>query len=368
MNLWPVVSALAQGISQCTPWKWDDVAVGIMVEVVNTAVFLYYVSAPLYNDDGSIITFGYGYMDDYKMGTLIALGGVNILIVLSSCCETQETKDGDDDSNFDEGLKTITSSFVTFLQGLQMMLNLLFTPSNPMRGDVFNILLTIQLWAASNAEKDAKHRLQKPEKGLWGKAKRAQGTMLFNLLTLIQGAIGMCYPFIVMCMTLNEFRDLVYVIPPCQWPENLDKAVAANFRPQMPGILYDPLPSRSDCTMKNSFGWDWVANSSNLTRLVEYSASKNTTQEYGVGPFDPFGNSWGRSSYDFVSREVFTENYDAWAASGLYFNNQTGVGQNSYDYAMALMIIIQYGLAAPMILAMLCTTCMGCTNRVGSEY
>ena len=80
MNIWPLVTALAKSISICTPVKWDDLAVNVAVEVSNTAVFLYYVSAPVYDDAGSIITFRYGNMEAYQMGTLMALGGSNILI------------------------------------------------------------------------------------------------------------------------------------------------------------------------------------------------------------------------------------------------------------------------------------------------
>jgi hypothetical protein len=69
--------------------------------------------------------------------------------------------------------------------------------------------------------------------------------------------------------------------------------------------------------MKNSFGWDWVSNASNLTRWGDYSAAKNSIKEYGVGPYDPFGSAWGVSSYDFISREKFNESYDAWVDAGL---------------------------------------------------
>ena len=53
---------------------------------------------------------------------------------------------------------------------------------------------------------------------------------------------------------LQGSSDLVYVIPPCQWPENVDRSVAAKLTRPMPGIIYDPLPPRSDCTMKKQLG------------------------------------------------------------------------------------------------------------------
>ena len=98
----------------------------------------------------------------------------------------------------------------------------------------------------------------------------------------------------------------------------------------------------------------------NLTRWGDHSDSKNSTKEYGVGPYDPLGNALGMSSYDFISREKFNENFDALVAAGRYFNNQTDSGKNSYDYIISLNCIIPISLSLPCILPAMCALlCLG---------
>ncbi len=332
MSIWPLLTALAKSISICTAAKWDDLAVNVAVEVSNTAVFLYYVSAPVYDDEGSIITFGYGNMEAYQMATLLAFGGANILIALFDYLSNL-SKPVNDLQNHNKGFVEFLEAFTSFIIGLQMVFTLqCFTPSHPIRGDASGALLTIQLWASVVSSKDGV--AAKPDSDADNRPP------LMVLLTCITMLIVNFLPFVFCCVGLQGSSDLVYVIPPCQWPENVGMSVAAKLTRPMPGIIYDPLPPRSDCTMKNNFGWDLVANSSNLTRWGDYSAGKNSTKKYGVGPYDPIGTAWGVTSYDFISREKFNENYDAWVAAGLYFNNQTDSGKNSYDYVLSLIYII----------------------------
>jgi hypothetical protein len=249
------------------------------------------------------------------------------------------------------------------MMGLSVLLLQVFTPSHPIRGDAFNILLTIQLWAAALAAKDM---AANPAESFV--ANLSGAFRLEKLLRFFLQAIGVLYPFVMLCLGLQGTKELVYVIPPCQWPENVEMAVAAKLTRPMPGIIYDPLPPRSDCTMKNSFGWSWVSNASNLTHWGDYSAAKNSTKEYGVGPYDPFGSAWRVSSYDFISREKFNENYDAWVAAGLYFNNQTDSGKNSYDYIMSLIFIIPVSLFLPcFVCCVLPLVCASCVVRSSSK-
>jgi hypothetical protein len=331
------------------------------VEVSNTAVFLYYVSAPVYDDEGSIITFGYGNMEAYQMATLLAFGGANILISLFDYLSNL-SKPVNDVGNLCKGCVEFRGACISSIVGLQMVFALQhLTPSHPMRGDAFSALLTIQLWASAVSSKD----------GVAATSDRMSpldffgSTRLMMLLSLIVMLVGVFLPFVMLCVGLQGSSDLVYVIPPCQWPKNVGMSVAAKLTRPMPGIIYDPLPPRSDCTMKNRFGWDLVANSSNLTRWGDYSAGKNSTKEYGVGPYDPVGTAWGVTSYDFISREKFNENYDAWVAAGLYFNNQTNSGKNSYDYVLSLIVIIQVSLFLPCLVC--CGVCASCAVLSSSK-
>ncbi len=350
MNIWPLVTATAKSISICTPVTWDDMVVNVTVEILNTVVFLYYVSAPVYDDAGSIITFRYGNMEAYKMGTLIAFGGTNILIAVYDYLRSEQPPDEIAVGlNMCKGCVEFNGAFNTFIMGLSMLLLQVLTPSHPIRGDAFNVLLTIQLWAGALAAKDmAANPVASFSSNISGAFR------LEKLLKFLLQVIGTLYPFVMLCLGLQGTRELVYVIPPCQWPENVDMSVAAKLTRPMPGIMHDPLPPRSDCTMKNSFGWDLVANASNLTPWGDYSADKNSTKEYGIGPYDPFGTAWGVSSYDFISREKFNESYDAWVAAGLYFNNQTDSGTHSYDHIYSALYISSTTISWLILLCSLC--------------
>jgi hypothetical protein len=89
----------------------------------------------------------------------------------------------------------------------------------------------------------------------------------------------------------------------------------------------------------------------------------NSTKEYGVGPYDPFGSAWGVSSCDFISREKFNESYDAWVAAGLYFDNNTDSGNHSYDYIYSALFISTTTLN--LIASTLTLVCGG--RRVGPD-
>jgi hypothetical protein len=293
-------------------------------------------------------------MEAYQMGTLIAFGGANILIALFDFVSKLSAPVDDSLARVEKGWLEFRVAFSSFLLGLQMVLLQVYTPSHAMRGDAFSALLTIQLWAGALSSKDSVAAKE-----------RIVPTGLMMLLSLILTVLGMFLPFVMLCVGLQGSSDLVYVIPPCQWPKNVGMSVAAKLTRPMPGIIYDPLPPRSDCTMKNRFGWDLVANSSNLTRWGDYSAGKNSTKEYGVGPYDPVGTAWGVTSYDFISREKFNENYDAWVAAGLYFNNQTNSGKNSYDYVLSLIVIIQVSLFLPCLVC--CGVCASCAVLSSSK-
>ena len=361
LNIWPLLTALAKSISICTATKWDDLLVAIAFEMLNTTVFLYYVSEPVYDDAGSIITLRHGNMEAYKMGTLMAFAGTNIIIALF---DFLYSKVDDGTTRTKKGVLEFGTAFKSFLTGLQMILSLqILSPSHPLRGDTFSACLTTQLWAENLRAKEGIGGGDTPTSvGIAPQTPRS--TRLILLLDLL-GISYILYMFVCFCSGLQGTRVLVYIIPPCQWPENVDMSVAAKLTRPMPGIMHDPLPSRSDCTMKNSFGWDLVANASNLTHFGDYSADKNSTKKYGVGPYDPFGTAWGVSSYDFISREKFNESYDAWVAAGLYFNNQTDSGKNSYDYNMSLVIIIFLSLHLPCVLLAPCVILRKCGG--GSE-
>ena len=75
LNIWPLLTALAKSISICTATKCDDLLFVIAFETLNTTLFFYYVTEPVYDDAGSIITLRHGNMEAYKMGTLMAFGG-----------------------------------------------------------------------------------------------------------------------------------------------------------------------------------------------------------------------------------------------------------------------------------------------------
>ena len=363
LNIWPLLTALAKSISICTATKWDDLLVAVAIETLNTTVFLYYVSEPVYDDAGIIITLRHGNMEAYKMGTLMAFGGTNIMIALFDFLCSQLD---DETTRTKKGVLEFGTAFKSFLTGLQMILSLqILTPSHPLRGDAFSACLTIQLWAENLRAKEGIAGGDTPiSVGIAPQPRTPRPTRLILLLDLL-GIAYVLYIFVCYCSGLQGTRELVYIIPPCQWPENVDMSVAAKLTRPMPGIMHDPLPSRSDCTMKNIFGWDLVANASNLTHLGDYSADKNSTREYGVGPYDPFGTAWGVSSYDFISREKFNESYDAWIAAGLYFNNQTDSGKNSYDYIMSLMFIIVISFPLPCVLLYPCVILRKCGG--GSE-
>ena len=127
-----------------------------------------------------------------------------------------------------KGTVEFQGAFSTFMMGLSVLLLQVFTPSHPICGDAFNILLTIQLWAAALAAKDM---AANPAESL--KANRSSAFRLEKLPRFLQ-AIGVLYPFVMLCLGLQGTKELVYVIPPCQWPENVEMAVAAKLTRPMP--------------------------------------------------------------------------------------------------------------------------------------
>ena len=82
--------------------------------------------------------------------------------------------------------------------------------------------------------------------------------------------------------------------------------------------------------------------------------------DIGIGPYSPFStfsDGQGLQMYDFVKREVYEANYEAWTTDRTYprqyfFNDHPNAGARSFDYVYSLIGVVTGAFYACMLVCL----------------
>ena len=117
------------------------------------------------------------------------------------------------------------------------------------------------------------------------------------------------------------------------------------------------LPNKDNCTLDNGFGWDDLyGNRTPAERLYVDEVGF----DIGIGPYSPFStfsDGQGLQMYDFVKREVYEANYEAWTTDRTYprqyfFNDHPNAGARSFDYVYSLIGVVTGAFYACMLVCL----------------
>ena len=365
----PPLTAVTGAIAQCTPCKWDDMVVAIAEAVLMNTCFAYFCSGSLPADP---VTgeqpMGFGELPIVPLVFFSIAGGVQVLIaIILYAMEKPCSKDSGDETdtaaNAMQGCRQFCiGGVMPAVQGLFMMLFQLYTPWHPLRGDWYGYVFVAVMWITDVGSADA---VEKTARKLKDEETPPSLMAIINILGLPLAQVA---ALVANAMALSMAADLVYVVPPCQYPEEYwSGTYTGNFT--FTGDDTGLLPNKENCTLDNGFGWDDLyANGSN------YAAERMYIDEIGIdigiGPYSPFqtfSDGQGLQMYDFIKREVYEENFEAWTVNKTYpynyfFNDHPNAGVRSYDYIYSVMGVISLGLMSctqvcmvPMMFMQLCS-------------
>ena len=117
------------------------------------------------------------------------------------------------------------------------------------------------------------------------------------------------------------------------------------------------LPNKNNCTLDNGFGWDDLyGNRTPAERLYVDEVGF----DIGIGPYSPFStfsDGQGLQMYDFIKREVYEANYEAWTTDRTYprqyfFNDHPNAGARSFDYVYSLIGVVTGAFYACMLVCL----------------
>ena len=370
LTIMPPVTAIVGGIAACTPCKWDDLVISIGTAVMMNVCFAYFCSDELIDPVTGEQLMGFGYLPDVPKIFFSVTGGVQVLIAIISYARDPDCGPCKGEGDENSGAENAASGFqqccmggiMPMFLGFQAMLYQLYTPWHPLRGDWYGYVFVAVMWITDVGSADA---VEKTARKLKDEETPPSLMAIINILGLPLAQVA---ALVANAMALSMAVDLVYVVPPCQYPEEYwSGTYTGNFT--FTGDDTGLLPNKENCTLDNGFGWDDLyANGSN------YAAERMYIEEVGfdigIGPYSPFqtfSDGQGLQMYDFIKREVYEENFEAWTVNKTYpynyfFNDHPNAGVRSYDYIYSVMGVISLGLMSctqvcmvPMMFMQLCS-------------
>ena len=359
LTIVPVGAAFFSSIATCTPFKWDDMLVGIATAIVMNTCFAYFCSGSAGNDPvtGEQL-MGFGYLPDVPKIFFSVTGGVQVLIAIINYAMDNDCSKKDDE---DSGAENAASGFqqccmggiMPMFLGFQAMLYQLYTPWHPLRGEWYGYCFVGMMWIT---DVGSNHNIQKALRK--AKGEEPPAVSLMDILIILSTPLMAVAGLVANAMALNSglAADLVYVVPPCQYPEEYwSGTYTGNFT--LTGDADGLLPNKENCTLDNGFGWDVIyGNRTPAERLYVDEVGF----DIGIGPYSPFStfsDGQGLQMYDFVKREVYEANYEAWTTDRTYprqyfFNDHPNAGARSFDYVYSLIGVVTGAFYACMLVCL----------------
>ena len=353
----PPLTAVTGAIARARPCKWDDMVVAIAEAVLMNTCFAYFCSGSLPADP---VTgeqpMGFGELPIVPLVFFSIAGGVQVLIaIILYAMEKPCSKDSGDETdtaaNAMQGCRQFCiGGVMPAVQGLFMMLFQLYTPWHPLRGDWYGYVFVAVMWITDVGSADA---VEKTARKLKDEETPPSLMAIINILGLPLAQVA---ALVANAMALSMAADLVYVVPPCQYPkEYWAGTYTGNFT--LTGDADGLLPNKDNCTLDNGFGWDDIyGNRTPAERLYVDEVGF----DIGIGPYSPFStfsDGQGLQMYDFVMREVYEANYEAWTTDRTYprqyfFNDHPNAGARSFDYVYSLIGVVTGAFYACMLVCL----------------
>ena len=331
--------------------------VAIAEAVLMNTCFAYFCSGSLPADP---VTgeqpMGFGELPIVPLVFFSIAGGVQVLIaIILYAMEKPCSKDSGDETdtaaNAMQGCRQFCiGGVMPAVQGLFMMLFQLYTPWHPLRGDWYGYVFVAVMWITDVGSADA---VEKTARKLKDEETPPSLMAIINILGLPLAQVA---ALVANAMALSMAADLVYVVPPCQYPaEYWSGTYTGNFT--LTGDADGLLPNKNNCTLDNGFGWDDIyGNRTPAERLYVDEVGF----DIGIGPYSPFStfsDGQGLQMYDFIKREVYEENYEAWTTDRTYprqyfFNDHPNAGVRSFDYVYSLIGVVTGAFYACMLVCL----------------
>ena len=353
LTIMPPVTAIVGGIAACTPCKWDDLVISIGTAVMMNVCFAYFCSDAVIDPVTDEQVMGFGEFSQSNVPPIFfsVTGGVQVLIAIINYAMDPDCKEKDGE---DSGAENVASGFqqccmggiMPMFLGFQAMLYQLYTPWHPLRGEWYGYCFVGVMWIT---DVGSNHNMQKAL--LTAKGEEPPAVSLMDILIILSSPLMAVAGLVANAMALNSglAADLVYVVPPCQYPaEYWAGTYTGNFT--FTGDDTGLLPNKENCTLDNGFGWDDLyTNGSNYATAV---MPTDIGIDIGIGPYSPFqtfSDGQGLQMYDFIKREVYAEKFVEWTVNRSYpynyfFNDHPNAGVRSYDYIYSVMGVISLGL------------------------
>ena len=361
LTMMPALSAIFGAIATCTPCKWDDMFVAIATAVLMNVTFAYFCSGSAGVDANGGSLMGFGEFETLVPPVFFGVAGaVQVLIAIILYAMEKPCGGGDSGDETDAmfgcaaGCQQVCMGGIyPTLIGLSMILYQVYTPWHSLRGDWFEYVFVVYLWIADVGSAD------KIEKAARKLKDEETPPSLMAIVTLLSQPALFIATLVANGQSLNMAADLVYVVPPCQWPpEYWAGTYTGNFT--LRGDDTGALPNKENCS--EWFGWDGLFDENHTLATYDIDELDLTVS---IGPYAPFPGTTPfpqgdqkYQAYDFIKRDVYEANKEAWTTNRPYprqyfFNDHPDAGGRSFDYIYSMFGVITGAIAG---CGLLCTT------------